>query len=122
MQSHLQFETWDVFTHQRFAGNPLAVFPHADGINPEIMARIAREFNLSETVFIQTPTRAGSIAKLRIFTPATELPFAGHPTIGASLVLAKTLSPDQAKAGFTIETEAGLVRAQQRPHHYPDFE
>jgi trans-2,3-dihydro-3-hydroxyanthranilate isomerase len=111
MSQQHEFQTWDVFTQRRFAGNPLAVLARADGIDPAMMAQIAREFNLSETVFIQSPQAPEAIASLRIFTPAMELPFAGHPTIGASLVLAQRLAPAIAAGGFWIETKAGLVRA-----------
>ncbi|WP_251975818.1 PhzF family phenazine biosynthesis protein [Salinicola avicenniae] len=75
----------DVFTDTPFAGNPLAVFPQAAGLEDEEMARIARELNLSETVFIVShhPSRA----RLRIFTPGGEIPFAGHPTIGTAWLI-----------------------------------
>ncbi len=109
---NLNFQTLDVFTTKRFSGNPLAVFANADGIPVEKMALIGKEFNLSETVFIQSPDTDQAIAKLRIMTPTTELPFAGHPTIGASLVLSDTITAEHAAAGFVIETRAGLVRAR----------
>ncbi len=83
------FETVDVFTHTPFTGNPLAVFPEAAGLSDERMQQIAREFNLSETVFVHPSGRSGCDARLRIFTPAAELPFAGHPTLGAAFVLAR---------------------------------
>jgi trans-2,3-dihydro-3-hydroxyanthranilate isomerase len=103
----LRFVTMDVFTSQRHSGNPLAVMIHADSIPDAAMAKIAREFNLSETVFIQSPDQAGSRAKLRIFTPGAELPFAGHPTIGAAIYLAQSSSA--ASDSFVLETKAGLV-------------
>lgn len=80
------FLTLDVFTDRRFGGNPLAVFPDAEHIPPELMQPIAREFNLSETVFILPAEDKGDF-RLRIFTPFAELPFAGHPTVGAALAL-----------------------------------
>ncbi len=83
-----RFYTADVFTHQAFGGNPLAVFPDAEGLATEHMQRIANEFNLSETVFIFPPEDAKHTKRLRIFTPHQELPFAGHPTVGAAVVLA----------------------------------
>ncbi len=82
-----KFVTADVFTNRIFGGNPLAVFPDAGAMTDELMQRIAREMNLSETVFIVPPKSSAHFRGLRIFTPLTELPFAGHPTIGAALVL-----------------------------------
>jgi trans-2,3-dihydro-3-hydroxyanthranilate isomerase len=78
----------DVFTHTPFQGNPLAIFPHGEEVRPEYMAPIARELNLSETVFILPPEDPAHAARLRIFTPGRELPFAGHPTVGAACALA----------------------------------
>lgn len=83
-----RFYTADVFTKHVFGGNPLAVFPDARGLTAERMQAIAREFNLSETVFVFPPEVAAHTRRLRIFTPAMELPFAGHPTVGAAHVLA----------------------------------
>lgn len=81
------FHTFDVFTDTKYAGNPLAIVPEADGLDDEEMQRIAREFNLSETVFILAPENRAHSAKLRIFTPGRELPFAGHPTVGTAIFL-----------------------------------
>ncbi len=86
--SRYRFYTADVFTDQPFGGNPLAVFPNAGDLNTEEMQRIANEFNLSETVFVLPPQDSRHAKRLRIFTPYAELPFAGHPTVGAALVLA----------------------------------
>lgn len=83
-----RFVTCDVFTKTIFGGNPLAVFPDASGIPTAALPSIAREFNLSETVFVYPPERPEHTRRLRIFTPAAELPFAGHPTVGAAFVLA----------------------------------
>lgn len=77
----------DVFTDRLFGGNQLAVFPDAQGIPPAVMQQIARELNLSETVFVLPPEDAKHAAKLRIFTPGAELPFAGHPTVGTACTL-----------------------------------
>jgi trans-2,3-dihydro-3-hydroxyanthranilate isomerase len=85
-----RFLTADVFTDRPFGGNPLAVFPDARGIPGERMQQIAREFNLSETVFVLPPEDPAHTRKLRIFTPASELPFAGHPTVGTAFVLGAT--------------------------------
>ena len=78
----------DVFTDRPFGGNPLAVFPDGRGISDVHMAEIARELNLSETVFVLPPEQPAHTRHLRIFTPGAELPFAGHPTIGTAHVLA----------------------------------
>ena len=84
-----RYHTLDVFTDRVFGGNPLAVFPDADAIAPGMMQRIARELNLSETVFVRWgEPAAGADCDVRIFTPGTELPFAGHPTIGTAILLA----------------------------------
>src|SRR5688572_10428491 len=82
------FHTLDVFTDRRFGGNPLAVFPDATKIPESQFQKIAREFNLSETVFVLPPTDPRAAKKVRIFTPGRELPFAGHPTVGTGFLLA----------------------------------
>jgi trans-2,3-dihydro-3-hydroxyanthranilate isomerase len=84
-----RFNTLDVFTTQRFAGNPLAVVRDCDGLTTDAMQAITREFNLAETVFVLPPAQAGHRARLRIFTPAREIPFAGHPTVGTAVLLAR---------------------------------
>ena len=78
----------DVFTDKPFGGNPLAVFPEAEGLTTEEMQCLAREMNLSETTFVLPPQAQGADFKVRIFTPAAELPFAGHPVVGTHWVLA----------------------------------
>ena len=78
----------DVFTDKPFGGNPLAVFPEAEGLTAGEMQCLAREMNLSETTFVLPPQAAGADFIVRIFTPATELPFAGHPVVGTHWVLA----------------------------------
>jgi trans-2,3-dihydro-3-hydroxyanthranilate isomerase len=78
----------DVFTSKPFGGNPLAVFPDAEGLTTEEMQCLAREMNLSETTFVLPPQAPGADFKVRIFTTATELPFAGHPVVGTHWVLA----------------------------------
>jgi trans-2,3-dihydro-3-hydroxyanthranilate isomerase len=82
------YAIYDVFTGTALAGNPLAVVFDADRFNDAAMQSIAREFNLSETVFVKTPENPAHTARLRIFTPGRELPFAGHPTVGAAIALA----------------------------------
>jgi trans-2,3-dihydro-3-hydroxyanthranilate isomerase len=79
----------DVFTNRPFGGNPLAVFPEAEGLSDEEMQMIAREMNLSETTFVLPPDDPKADVRVRIFTPGMELPFAGHPTIGTHVVLAQ---------------------------------
>jgi trans-2,3-dihydro-3-hydroxyanthranilate isomerase len=87
-----EFVTVDVFTDQRFGGNPLAVFPDARGLSDAQMQALAREFNLSETTFVLPPADPANTARVRIFTPLRELPFAGHPNIGTAFVLARMAS------------------------------
>ena len=78
----------DVFTDKPFGGNPLAVFPDAEGLTADEMQNLAREMNLSETTFVLPPQAPSADFKVRIFTPAAELPFAGHPVVGTHWVLA----------------------------------
>jgi trans-2,3-dihydro-3-hydroxyanthranilate isomerase len=82
-----RYRVVDVFTEHPLEGNPLAVFPEAVDLDAATMQRIARELNLSETVFVLPSNRSDCAARLRIFTPRREMPFAGHPTVGASFVL-----------------------------------
>lgn len=84
-----RFATLDVFTRSRFAGNPLAVVLEPQGLDTKAMQAIAREFNLSETVFVFPPESPSTRATLRIFTPGLELPFAGHPTVGTAVLLGR---------------------------------
>jgi trans-2,3-dihydro-3-hydroxyanthranilate isomerase len=88
------YYTLDVFTDAPLAGNPLAVVLDADGLDDKRMQAIAREFNLSETVFVRAPRDPVNTAALRIFTPGRELPFAGHPTVGAAALLAHLRAPE----------------------------
>lgn len=83
----LPYEIVDVFTDRPFTGNPLAVVFDGEHLDPEQMRSLAREFNLSETAFVLPPTVEGADYRLRIFTPAAELPFAGHPSVGAAVTL-----------------------------------
>ena len=83
------FVTVDVFTSQRFGGNPLAVFPDASGMSDAEMQSFAAEFNLSETTFVLPPDDPANTARVRIFTRTTEMPFAGHPNVGTGYVLAQ---------------------------------
>lgn len=106
--ANYDFITVDVFTTQRFGGNPLAVFPNAAGLTDEQMQAIAMEFNLSETTFVLPPNDPRHHARVRIFTPKAEMPFAGHPNVGTGYVLA-TLDAKPPEH-YTFEEIAGLVR------------
>ena len=110
MRKH-KFYTLDVFTDTPLAGNQLAVFPDAEGLPGELLQSIAREFNLSETVFVYQPMDPGNTARVRIFTPATELPFAGHPTIGTAILLASLgrVKPRGRKGRVILEEGVGAV-------------
>lgn len=101
----------DVFTDQAFAGNPLAVFPEAAGLSDEVMGKIAREMNLSETVFILESDKPEVLRRLRIFTPAREIPFAGHPIVGTWNALARegvVPLPDGGTGWQRIHHEVGI--------------
>jgi len=94
-----RFATLDVFTDKALAGNPLAVVLEPDGLDTPAMLAIAREFNLSETVFVCPPANRSSRANVRIFTPARELPFAGHPTVGTAVLAANAKQVEDYRAG-----------------------
>lgn len=104
-----RFITSDVFTDRAFAGNPLAVLPEAEGLTTEQMQAVANEFNLSETTFVLPPDDPAHLCRLRIFTPKAELPFAGHPTVGTALVLARLgrLSERNGRAEAVLGLAAG---------------
>jgi trans-2,3-dihydro-3-hydroxyanthranilate isomerase len=128
----------DVFTDRPFGGNQLAVFPDAAGLSAAAMQALAREFNFSETTFVLAPANPDNTARLRIFTPTMEVPFAGHPTIGTSVVLAaaavadsgetdppaqtadtagdpaEPVDPVPAEQDLRLELEVGLVRVRVR--------
>jgi len=113
-----RYYTCDVFTETRFGGNPLAVLPQANGLSQHQMQQIAREFNFSESTFV-FPARTGHTRHVRIFTPAAEIPFAGHPNVGTAFVLAAAGEFGEINSSLTVsfEEEAGLVsvaiRAEQ---------
>jgi len=104
-----RFFTCDVFTDRAFCGNPLAVLPDARGLTDEQMQSIAREFNYSETTFVLPPDEPGHAARVRIFTPGGELPFAGHPTIGTAFVLASTGAVPREASEIVFEEGVGPV-------------
>ena len=104
------FETVDVFTDQRFGGNPLAVFKDARGLSAEEMQKLAFEFNLSETTFVLPPEDAANTARVRIFNRTTEMAFAGHPSIGTAYVMARAgiAQGDHLR----LEVPAGIVAVE----------
>ncbi|MFN8062476.1 MAG: PhzF family phenazine biosynthesis protein [Vicinamibacterales bacterium] len=104
------FHILDVFTTRPFAGNPLAVVLNADDLATDEMQAIAREFNLSETIFVQGPDDASNSAKVRIFFPNGEIPFAGHPTVGCAVLLASSREDfREGSIEIRLEERAGLV-------------
>ena len=103
------YQVVDVFTQKALEGNPLAVFPDGSGLDDVTMQKIARELNLSETVFVVPPSRADFAARLRIFTPMRELAFAGHPTIGTTFVLLEEGIIAQQSTSFLLEELVGPV-------------
>lgn len=106
----LQFETWDVFTDTPFSGNPLAIVHDAGDLSAAQMLTLAREFNLSETIFVMPPRHPAHAARVRIFFPTAEIPFAGHPTIGCAIALSGLAAPGpDAETLLVLEEEAGLV-------------
>jgi trans-2,3-dihydro-3-hydroxyanthranilate isomerase len=122
-----RYQVFDVFTDHPLAGNPLAVVLEADGLDSAAMQSIAREFNLSETVFVQPPDNPAHTARVRIFTPARELPFAGHPTVGAAVCLARERSalPGEHNAVIVLEEIVGPVRCGVRvtgPGGFAEFD
>src|SRR5919201_4356284 len=100
----LRYVVADVFTDRPLAGNQLAVFTDGRDLDGETMQRLARELNLSETVFVLAPSEGGH-ARIRIFTPVMELPFAGHPVLGSAFVLGAPLQ----LAEIRLETGSGIV-------------
>ncbi|MGX1785524.1 PhzF family phenazine biosynthesis protein [Bosea sp. NPDC055332] len=105
-----RFVTLDVFTSRPHAGNPLAVVLDSEGLDTEAMQTIAREFNLSETVFVAPPADPAHCAAIRIFTPGQELPFAGHPTVGTAVLLAlRDAAEGRAADRLVLEEKVGLV-------------
>ena len=106
-----RFHTLDVFTDRVFGGNPLAVFPNSEGLTDAQMQRVAREMNLSETVFVFPPDDSMNTRRVRIFTPASELPFAGHPTVGTALLLVTLgeVAAEEGEVRVVLEEGVGPV-------------
>lgn len=107
-----RYAIYDVFADAVLAGNPLAVVFDADGLDDKAMQRIAREFNLSETTFVLPPAKPLHRARVRIFTPKYELPFAGHPTVGTAIALTEAAAEagEQQAGIFVLEEKIGPVR------------
>ena len=112
-----EYQLVDVFTDRPLGGNPLAVFSAGGGIDDGTMQAIAKELHLSETTFVLPPTSKGADHRLRIFTPDTELPFAGHPTIGTAYVLAAgrdgTMWLEEGVGTIRVTSLAGFVQMDQ---------
>jgi trans-2,3-dihydro-3-hydroxyanthranilate isomerase len=109
----LRYHLVDVFTDRQFGGNPLAVFTDGAGLSGELMQLIAKEMNLSETTFVLPPADAANNFRVRIFTPAQELPMAGHPTVGTTFILARermleSSGRENAAGATTIRLEEGV--------------
>lgn len=132
-----RFVIADVFTDRPFAGNQLAVFPDAQAVPERAMQAIAREFNFPETTFVLPAREAGHAARVRIFTPKAELPFAGHPTVGTAAVLAQRaqmalpgvmileegIGPvrvEVARRGALVHAQLVLEREVERPQARPE--
>jgi trans-2,3-dihydro-3-hydroxyanthranilate isomerase len=111
-----RFYTLDVFSTSRFEGNPLAVITDGDGLSDSAMQAVAREMNLSETVFVQKPTEDNALARLRIFTTREELKLAGHPVIGTWFLLAELGVVPAQEGGVHIlqQTGAGILPVEIR--------
>ncbi|HKP30378.1 MAG TPA: PhzF family phenazine biosynthesis protein [Gemmatimonadales bacterium] len=126
----LEYFTVDVFTDRIFSGNQLAVVPRAEGIAEAMMQAIAKEFNYSETVFVLPATDAKADCRLRIFTPGSELPFAGHPTIGTAVLLAElgiltrpevVLQEGVGNVPVRISRNGGAAHAELTVPNQPEF-
>jgi trans-2,3-dihydro-3-hydroxyanthranilate isomerase len=117
MADFIQYKIIDVFTSEPFGGNPLAIFDNAEDLNGEQMQKIAKELNLSESVFL-TPSNNEADVKMKIFTPGMELPTAGHPTIGTSYYLLKEKGIKPKKANeLLLEQNIGKIKVQFENHN-----
>jgi trans-2,3-dihydro-3-hydroxyanthranilate isomerase len=110
-----RYQVVDVFTQTPLEGNPLAVFSSAVSLDARTMQQIARELNLSETVFIVPPQRDDCVARLRIFTPRKEMDFAGHPTVGAGFVLVQQGFVESGTPRFYVEENVGPIAIRLDP-------
>src|ERR1044071_3397156 len=111
MTRRLHYHLVDVFTNEPFGGNQLAVFTNGRGLTTETMQRITAELNLSESTFVFPPDDPANDWKVRIFTPARELPMAGHPTVGTSYILAREhmVTPTEANPLIRLEEGVGII-------------
>lgn len=114
-----RYRVVDVFTTEPLEGNALAVFPDSTGISSEAMQKIARELNLSETVFVLPATRTECVAKLRIFTPGKEMDFAGHPTVGTAFILLDEGMVPKDRLRFLVEENVGPIPIRVDPGSAP---
>ena len=114
-----RYRVVDVFTSEPLEGNPLAVFPDATNLSTDRMQKIARELNLSETVFLVPPTRSDCVAKLRIFTPGKEMDFAGHPTVGTAYILRDEGTVPKDAKRFIVEENVGPIPISVDPGPSP---
>jgi trans-2,3-dihydro-3-hydroxyanthranilate isomerase len=114
-----RYKVVDVFTTEPLAGNPLAVFPEASAIDDTTMQKIAKELNLAETVFVVSATRKDCAARVRIFTPAKEMAFAGHPTIGTASVLRQEEIVARNVTAFMLEEQVGPVQLRIEDGRHP---
>jgi trans-2,3-dihydro-3-hydroxyanthranilate isomerase len=114
-----QYSVVDVFTLEPLAGNPLAVFLNASELDGTTMQKIARELNLAETAFVLPARRDDCMARIRIFTPAREMAFAGHPTVGAAFVLLQEQQVARNTSSFSLEEEVGPVWIRIEGHERP---
>src|SRR5262245_28053372 len=113
-----RYQLCDVFTDRPLCGNALAVFTDAVGLDDAALQALARELNLSECAFVLPPSSPEADARLRIFTPSMELPFAGHPTLGSAFVL----TAEKRGASIRLETARGIsVVTISRPASGPPF-
>jgi trans-2,3-dihydro-3-hydroxyanthranilate isomerase len=110
-----RYRVVDVFTATPLQGNPVAVFPASSDLDPAVMQAIARELNLAETVFVCPTTRDGCAVRLRIFTPAREMDFAGHPTIGTSWVLREEGIVARDAERFLLDERVGAIPIRLEP-------
>ncbi len=105
--SRFRYLHYDVFTDRRFGGNQLAVFPDAAGLSAQTLQQIAREIGFAETTFVTAPERPDTDVRMRIFTPGTEMPMAGHPVVGSTFALARDGRIAGGRAGWVFGLNIG---------------